>query len=124
LKKDEQFFTLLRKRTGKDIWQNLFDFPMVEKEKRTASSKIVKMMQREFFPDLDLKPQGSEAYKHILSHQVIFARFYVATVIEPEDSARILKKLQRKYSLVPIVDFPDYPVPRLIEKVINETKIL
>jgi A/G-specific adenine glycosylase len=124
LKKDEQFFTFLCKRTGKDIWQNLFDFPMIEKEKRTAASKIVNIMQREFYLDLDLKLRWSEAYKHILSHQIIFARFYVANVIDPEDSARILKKLQGKYSLVPIVDFRDYPVPRLIEKVINETKIL
>jgi A/G-specific adenine glycosylase len=124
LKKDEQFFTFLCKRTGKDIWQNLFDFPMVEKEKRIASSRIMKMLKSEFFPGLNLQMQLSEEYKHILSHQIILARFYVAAVFEPKDSANIRKKLQGKYSLIPIVDFPDYPIPRLIEKVINESKIL
>ena len=124
IRKDNKTYTILNKRSGKDIWQNLYDFPMIEKDKKTATSKINELLNSEFYPETILELKMSKEYKHVLSHQLIFARFYIAEVRDSNDVRILLEKFQKNYILIPIESFIGYPVPRLIEKVINETKIL
>lgn len=67
---------LMKKRTEKDIWQGLFDFFMLEESK---PAKIEELIERFIAINcLDIQAQDfaiSDNYKHILSHQVINAKF-------------------------------------------------
>jgi A/G-specific adenine glycosylase len=103
----------LNKRTEKDIWRNLFDFPMIETEKAVSLKKLVLSKEwKDFFHDHKIiTVKESKTWRHILSHQVILAKFYQveipATVFLP-----FLKVNMNKID--------EYPVPRLVEKYLEE----
>ncbi len=64
---------LMTERTGKGIWKGLYDFPLHEEKRPVRPEKII----GKYFP-LDGNEKGSqisEEYKHVLSHQIIHARF-------------------------------------------------
>ena len=90
-------FLYLRKREEKDIWKNLYDFPMIEtiveisEERLFSSSEWMKLIGDGKFRLTD----QSHQYKHILTHQVIFAKFYI---IQLEGR----RKPRLPYLLVPI----------------------
>lgn len=71
----------MKTRPGKDIWHGLNDFYLIEKKRPTAILKLAE-------DDLLLKRclnkntvvTSSKIYKHILSHQIIYARFYVLSI--------------------------------------------
>ena len=58
--------TLLHQRTGKDIWQHLYEFPLEESDQLLPIESHL--------PSIDLT--------HILSHQRIHARFHIKKVSE------------------------------------------
>ncbi len=62
---------------------------------------------------------GNE-YKHILSHQVILAKF-IRVVIKEKRLAEIQKSIQNE-KLIPIdtKDLIRFPIPRLIERFLEE----
>jgi len=65
----------IQKRTEKDIWQNLFEFPLVESDRLFETTEIA---QNELFsdiPDIEIETTAY-SFKHILSHQRLFARFF------------------------------------------------
>lgn len=71
---------LLRKRTDKDIWQNLHDFPLFESEEPESSLEQVKNSAAwaSLFPDgADVRfVRVSKPYSQKLTHQQIVARFW------------------------------------------------
>jgi A/G-specific adenine glycosylase len=74
LQKGQSF--LMKKRNEKDIWQGLYDFHLVEKKRSYNPQKLLE-------EDSELKKltnrkrivEVSGAYKHVLSHQLIYSRF-------------------------------------------------
>ncbi len=78
--KNEKNETWIRKRVEKDIWQNLYEFPMVESEKllEITNENLGKIGENYFqinestnFKNIKI----SKPYKHILTHQTVFAQF-------------------------------------------------
>ncbi|SMO58181.1 A/G-specific adenine glycosylase [Solitalea koreensis] len=69
----------LNKRVQKDIWQNLHDFPMIETPSRILADELNKLPELARLTGVkNVKVATvSEEFKHILSHQLIFARFWV-----------------------------------------------
>ncbi len=74
IKKGKSF--LMKKRDQKDIWFGLYDFFLIEKnrpvkiEKLIAENDMLKKLNR------TVQPQNTSGiYKHVLSHQIILARF-------------------------------------------------
>ena len=71
-------FFLLKKRTEKDIWQNLYDFPLIEtsdfitKEALVSHSLFQKIVRNKSF---QIK-KASQPFKQILTHQKIIAVFW------------------------------------------------
>ena len=67
----------IQKRTKKDIWQSLYEFPMLE----TAGSVLEQDLLNfpadawKLDPEQIIFKETSSVYKHVLSHQVINARF-------------------------------------------------
>ena len=91
------------KRTEKDIWQNLFQFPLFE---FTSQEKKAIFLQAHNFDFV------SKEYKHILSHQHIFATFVFQRV-------KKINLQQGEQKLFPS-QIDDFPIPRLIEKFLEE----
>jgi A/G-specific adenine glycosylase len=108
---------LLNKRTGKDIWQNLYDFPLVETAKAiTEEELIASPVLRELAGGNGFVIRKvSRTYKHILSHQVIYARFW-------EISLKKSYKHQDNRLAVSEPELHDYAVPRLVETYLTDRK--
>lgn len=101
----------LKKRTGSDIWKNLYDFPLIETAKPMNPKKLTQSKEwKSHFKGIKMKTGTmSAAYKHLLSHQTIHARFYE---IELKDS----KGLKADWIPVTAPQLKKYAVPRLIER--------
>ena len=102
--------TLIHKRTGDDIWKNLFELPLVEtdrdlpEEEFLASASFCSHIAEGEAPQV--RPVLRNV-KHVLSHRVIYANFY--EVVLPEESRSF-----PGYQRVRIEDMEQYPVSRLV----------
>ena len=104
--------TYLHKRTAKDIWQNLYELPLIETEKPV---ELVELLLFPSFISLFGKTGVKHIeevceYKHILSHQIIHARFYKIEISE---------QIKTQYINIKTEDVGDYPVSRLIHKYLS-----
>jgi len=101
----------LRKRTGKDIWQGLYELPLVETPKAVGKAALAVAIER-------LVPHGARimgrtaSVTHALSHQLIEAVFWRVRVdgaFTPPDGWLALGD----------GDLARFAVPRLIERYLN-----
>jgi len=112
-------FIYLRKREENDVWKNLYDFPLIEanqeldEEKLLSSSEWRKTIQNGKSELIHKSP----LYKHILTHQIIFARFYIF-----RETGKPVTKLP--YLLVSLGEINLYPLPRLVEQFLQKTMIV
>ena len=102
--------TILEKREGKGIWQNLYQFPLVETSKPAGVIEVEKELKG--FSILKNKEFSLSLYNendiiHKLSHQHLYTKFWIVTI----DG-----KLLHGISLKKITDFP---VPILIGNFID-----
>ncbi|MFP4844809.1 A/G-specific adenine glycosylase [Winogradskyella sp. PE311] len=99
------------KRTGKGIWQNLYQFPLIESEKSLTIDEF-HLLNLENSPIENTKFNHTlynEVDKiHKLSHQYLHTKFWIIEINELPDSA------------IPVVDLTKYPSPVLISDFINE----
>jgi len=67
---------ILKERKEKGIWQGLYDFINIENERKLTEEELLEKVS-EFlaFSQITLK-EVSEEYKHVLTHQRLFVRFY------------------------------------------------
>jgi A/G-specific adenine glycosylase len=100
---------LLKKRTGNDIWKNLFDFPLIETWKPVSCKQLALSKEwNYFFSGRKVKLlKESKMYRHFLTHQVIIAKFHQLELYE---------NIRLPYLKVRLADIANYPVPRLVEK--------
>lgn len=112
---------LIHKREGKGIWQSLYDFPLLETSRLTSSKKLLRSSEmKEIFDHQDFSIHGvSKVRKHILSHQIIVARFYhVKTQKFPQNEGSDYMKIDKP-------SLKNYPIPKLIENyLLEETNLL
>jgi A/G-specific adenine glycosylase len=95
----------MKKREAKDIWNGLYDFPLIE-HKRAVSDEQLK---KEFGEQIRI----SRSFKHILSHQTIHARFIMTDSVSSPD----LKKTAKFYSAAQIANLPK---PVLISRFLDD----
>jgi len=106
---------VLKPRNENNIWHNLFDFPLIEANRQLSEEEI---RLHPFFLDLlgsknPAMAPYNKTYKHVLTHQIIHARFFKILLQEAEQ-----------------VNFPEpffytgsirhYPLPRLISRFVND----
>ena len=76
---DHRGTTRMQKRTGKDIWRNLYEFPLLEISALPKDNSVVaQRMQEHFFPDglpQDAVVSVSKPYRQTLTHRVVTAFF-------------------------------------------------
>ena len=102
--------TWLSRRKGKDIWEGLYEFPLIETDRAMDFAELQETdIFRQLFEgigrlDVSVVLRG---VKHVLSHQILYAAFYR---IEIERENETLKS----YLSVGVSDVEKYAVPRLI----------
>lgn len=103
----------LQERTGKDIWQNLWEFALEESDKLLEQAEIMMLLQQKFSlsPDSFSIKRVSEPHKHILTHQRLFARFWLVQIFSNLQSQELI--------FVPYNQLGSKPLPRLIDKFIK-----
>lgn len=102
--------TWVRRREGRDIWRNLYELPLIE----TAEEQSLDTLQQSeswasLFAEAGQVSVSAQVYtcKHVLSHRVIHARFYV---VETENSPSM-----KGYTRIDSGQIGHYAVSRLTE---------
>ena len=102
--------TFINKRTGNDIWKNLFELPLiatassVTEEELLALPEFIKLFDKEEVP---VVRSICRNVKHVLSHRVLYANFY--EVVLPEKTKSFSSYLKIKTN-----ELEQYAVPKLI----------
>lgn len=111
--------TVIHKRIDKDIWINLYDFPLIETEKELTEEQFLKSPKWLKFIGKNKYTIKSISgnYKHILSHQKIYARFWEIDCAKP-----LASFLPKTVLVITKTDIHTYAVPRLIDKYLQETE--
>lgn len=94
---------IIEKRKGNDIWTNLFQFPLIETDETPSEEEKV---------NWESQKMESIEFKHILSHQKIKAVFHIFDE-KPLDT-------NENWSIIPMENIQNYPIPRLIDKFLEE----
>ena len=112
-------YTLINKRTGNDIWKNLFEFPLIETPEAVSEEEFPALPElRAMFAEGETPIIGlvCRDVKHALSHRVIYANFYMVDLPENSQSFTSYQKIKAD-------ELEQYAVSRLvhafIEKYIN-----
>lgn len=112
-------YTYISKRTGEDIWKNLYELPLIETQAALAEEEFLALPEfRAMFAEgeeIVVRPVCRDV-KHVLSHRVIYANFYEVTLPEESASFGDFKKIKAD-------ELGQYAVSRLvhafIEKYVN-----
>lgn len=106
----------MQERKGKDIWQGLYDFQLIEKGAPMSLSYCIDHHINELNPYID-HIEESKSYKHILSHQHIQAVFFTIHLKNSLDNKYCHQNGLRSYSTDQILDLPK---PVLISSYLSE----
>lgn len=102
--------TFIHKRTGEDIWKNLFELPLVETDRDLPEEEFLASAPfRALFAEGETPVVRSvlRNVRHVLSHRVIHTNFYEVTL--PENSRSF-----SGYQRIAAEDLERYPVSRLV----------
>lgn len=106
----------LHKRSGNDIWKNLYDFPCIESEQPMTVEEV--LSSEKFTQLIDNKPititKTSPVFTHKLTHRTIIAQF-----IEIKLEQKILRIETNDLFLARETELINYPIPRLIDLYLN-----
>ncbi|WP_323787194.1 A/G-specific adenine glycosylase [Psychroserpens sp.] len=103
--------TLFEKRVTKGIWQNMYQFPLIETEQELSSKSFDSHPKiSAFFKDIafDFSLYNTKELVHKLSHQHLFTKFWIVEV----------DKLPKQG--IPISELKAYPTPIVIGNFIEE----
>ncbi|WP_289043523.1 A/G-specific adenine glycosylase [uncultured Olleya sp.] len=109
LSKDNK--TILEQRTGSGIWQNLFQFPLIETDK-SASHTIIESQVKNLDVfrghNITLSLYNDKAIIHKLSHQHLYTKFWIVNLNDDLESGILFDEIT------------NYPVPILIGNFIEK----
>lgn len=105
----------ISKRTKKDIWQHLYEFPLIESDRNLREDEILEFLISSKRISKDSKVlKISNPIKHVLSHQDIFARFLEI------DDPHFYSRNAGKYLFIKDDKLRDFAFPRLIESYLQK----
>lgn len=104
---------LMKQRKAGDIWQNLYDFPLIESEELQdyTHPSFLNKVKFLFGDSAILSPLGQK--KHILTHQIIYVQFFAL------DNYMINFNLHTEIKSVLLADFKALPHPKVISDFIE-----
>jgi len=108
---DYKGVTFLQKRTGNDIWKNLYEFPLIESDQLLSLNDLIINEQfKSIFENIkhvNIKTISTPV-KHILTHRTVYASFLH---IEINEKNHVFEK----FTQVPLNQLHKYAVSRLME---------
>lgn len=81
--KDELYSTIIQKREGKGIWQNLYEFPLIETPYFADEEEVLQLLLQNNFcelPVVNIRLLSPQNIVHKLSHQHLYVRFFEVAV--------------------------------------------
>ena len=109
-------YTYLQKREANDIWKNLYEFPLIETAQDTeigelsASAEFQTLFGK--LADFEIL-KVTPPMKHVLSHRIIFARFYRVRVVSENEYISTFLKIRTD-------ELNRYAVSRLTERYLEK----
>ncbi len=104
--------TLMHKRNAKDIWRNLWEFPLLETEKTVGASELRRLAVKQFSwsKEASIEAVNQSPVVHKLSHQQLHTIFWKVSTRNLVPGAVSWKKIK------------DYPIPILLADYIDTLK--
>ncbi|MGC9150962.1 MAG: A/G-specific adenine glycosylase [Microbacter sp.] len=102
---------LLQKRINKDIWQHLYEFPLLETPEPLAVEKVLASPFLQSYVPFQVEYISSPV-KHLLTHQKIYAIFFIIRTDRQLPS-------DQHHPAVRVDQLIHYPIPKLIISFIN-----
>ena len=96
----------LRQRGTDDVWQKMFDFPLIE---RNPNEPFRVEALNELAGNPPESPTFLASYKHVLTHQDIIADFYLINSFD-------LAIIKQNFIFIRWEELPNYALPRLIDR--------
>ncbi|MCF8463825.1 MAG: A/G-specific adenine glycosylase [Flavobacteriales bacterium] len=103
---------LISRRSAGDIWQGLYEFPLFESDAKLDDDEIVRSIK---LNSNDVVLSVSSEFKHILSHQRIFAKF-VLIKSDSFESSNLTRVKTEKLN--------DFAFPRLINRYLEKQSLV
>ncbi|MBC7615836.1 MAG: A/G-specific adenine glycosylase [Pedobacter sp.] len=99
---------LMKQRMQGDIWQKLYDFPLIETENPIAYTHpdFIKQVKKSFGNEVIIRSISQK--KHLLTHQIIYVHFFVL------ENYMINFSLHTEIKLALLADFKSLPHPKVI----------
>lgn len=115
---DENNNYYVKERLKGDIWQGLFDFALIET--CSEAQNLNEIYKNENFIDIKIS-YVSSLYKHILTHQIIWAKFWIINILAIE-----LPNIINVETFIncDIDQMNLLPVPKLIKNFLKNQKLL
>lgn len=112
---DDTLHLIIRKRKSQGIWKNLYDFPSIELERKISPEKLRSTDNwNSILNGIDYQfLKSTDTYRHVLTHRNILARFHI--IFTSINTSGKIKNNQR----ISFDKIENYPVPRLIEKFLD-----
>ena len=115
---------LLRRRGAGDIWQGLYELPLIEggeeplsEEALLAHPSLAQLLGQLRSPRLHPQPRATA--KHRLSHQQLYAQLYL---IEAEGLIPSTEEEQQPWLLIPEAEQECYALPVLLTRLLEEAE--
>lgn len=110
-------YTYLRRREEKDIWQGLYEIPLLQSASPLSPEDLCRLKEfKKLFGSLSPRLVCAPL-KHILSHQIILASFYALTL-------PATKRLPKEFIRIKKADLKNYALPRLVQKGLEKAGLL
>jgi A/G-specific adenine glycosylase len=108
--------TYIEKRTGNDIWKNLYQLPLLEFGKKPSRQEVLEKLSGTVLGSKKFNVRSiSPQKKHQLSHQQILARFWNVEISKAPATS--------EYKCVPFSQLKKYPFPVLVGNHLKEITI-
>src|SRR5690606_36734273 len=109
----EENKVLVKKRRAGDIWQELYDFPLIETDEnyQDIPGDFSKQLHEVFGNDCQIKTLSQ--HKHLLTHQTIYVQFFGL------DNYIINFNQDADIKWVSLQEFDELPHPKVIANFIN-----
>jgi len=108
--------TWLQQRLEKDIWQNLWEFPLLETAEALSLENILREPSIESWFGSAFTVGKPLTFKHILSHRIIHATFLPVRIKQTSS-------LPTSWTKVPLDQLDTYAVSRMTEKYLDKVTL-
>ena len=116
---DNQKIVFVNHRQKNDIWKGLYDFPHLNGDKKLTSGRLTSLLLNKFKFNHSKPTCIEKNIKHVLSHQILFASFYLIDISTNHAETRD-ELIRQGYSPMPLRKLHELPIPRLIEKFLEK----